>query len=84
MKVKKPNKQRGNKMIETNYTDKTGTYTVLGRHHIPDPSIINWTRFVCELCEKTQVKHDESICDKCAQMLTRRVDMVDHQNRCGW
>ena len=71
-------------MIETNYTDKTGTWTVLGKHRIPDPSIINYTRYVCDFCEETQVEADDIICDKCAKMFDDRAGRADHQNCCDW
>ena len=71
-------------MLEINYTDKTGTYTILGNVSHPEPYIVNRVREVCEFCMKKTVLTTDTLCDECAQNIGEKIDRADHQNRCDW
>jgi len=75
-------------MIETNYTDKTGTYTIRNGcgHMVPVQSIVNSVTCFCEFCEETVLllHEDGQICRECAELLAKRADHSDHINACDW
>lgn len=71
-------------MLEINYTDKTGTWTITGNHvHTPENSIVHSVKHICEFCEEEPAKEGE-VCIKCAQLFSDITDKADHQNRCDW
>lgn len=78
-------------MLEINYTDKTGTYTVIqDEHHtnnqLPDQSIVNSIKRLCPFCLETKIpiNDDDSVCDKCAKMFGERQNLAERINACDF
>ena len=72
-------------MLEINYTDKTGTWIILGNHvHAPEQSIVNRVRHVCEFCTEREVEDDGFLCMPCVITLGENADRADRINRCDW
>ena len=70
-------------MLEINYTDTIGTFTIIGGY-APENSIVNAIREVCSFCQESSVNDPNTLCSDCCEEIAYRIDKAEHQNRCDW